>query len=194
MHVFFSFLHVVLFVILLEVEAKDTEMTQTDKEWESTKGDNSSINTQSDDNNHISTETSETNTDHIHSDNSESLTKLDNSDISNVDIQESPEKNYHSKKIVTSTPVPKNRTRYDSLDEPEYEEDKIFGKFFLFWHQYLIHVHKDLYKLLTWVLMISTLGTEIFYDLYYAEIEIIMNFLSFFTHTPIENFEIIYGE
>ncbi|CAG2203619.1 JIP4 [Mytilus edulis] len=75
--------------------------------------------------------------DHIHSQNSgEQLTinqdsntldnlettKLDNSDTNFV----TPEKDSHVNNVVTSTPNPKHRIRCESMDEPEFEEDKIF--------------------------------------------------------------------
>lgn len=49
-------------------------------------------------------------------------TKLDNSVTNTV----TPEKDSQVKN-VTSTPNPKHRMRCDSMDEPEFEEDKIFG-------------------------------------------------------------------
>lgn len=123
------FLHVFLLVILLEIDGK--EETQSDTQ---TPIDNLLQNVKNEENsqeNYIS--------DHIHSQNSgEQLTinqdsntldnlettKLDNSDTNFV----TPEKDSHVKNVVTSTPNPKHRIRCESMDEPEFEEDKIFGK------------------------------------------------------------------
>ncbi|XP_052076035.1 C-Jun-amino-terminal kinase-interacting protein 4-like isoform X7 [Mytilus californianus] len=76
--------------------------------------------------------------DHIHSQNSgeqltinQDINTLDNLETSKLDNSVTntvtPEKDSHVKNVVTSTPNPKHRMRCDSMDEPEFEEDKIFG-------------------------------------------------------------------
>ena len=123
-----------MFVVLLESDGNEKETVHTRTESESNEEDNSQTqektNSQSESErsqNNISADTVENipNQEHIHSENLQSddhVTKLDNSATNNVIDS-------HSNNIVTSTPNPKHRVHYDSMDEPDFEEDKIFGEF-----------------------------------------------------------------
>lgn len=123
-----------LFVVLLESDGNEKETVHNRTESESNQEDNSQtqekINSQSESErsqNNISADTVDTipNQEHIHLENLQSdnhVTKLDNSAI-NSDIDS------HSKNIITSTPNPKHRVHYDSMEEPDFEEDRIFGEF-----------------------------------------------------------------
>ena len=123
-----------MFVVLLESDGNEKETVHTRTESESNEEDNSQTqektNSQSESErsqNNISADTVENNPnqEHIHSENLQSddhVTKLDNSATNNVIDS-------HSNNIVTSTPNPKHRVHYDSMDEPDFEEDKIFGEF-----------------------------------------------------------------
>ena len=116
----------------MKSDGNEKETVHTRTESESNEEDNSQTqektNSQSESErsqNNISADTVENipNQEHIHSENLQSddhVTKLDNSATNNVIDS-------HSNNIVTSTPNPKHRVHYDSMDEPDFEEDKIFG-------------------------------------------------------------------